>query len=178
MIADVCFDISLAFLSRRILIKRPVNVCDTIYRPLCYWLFGCAGGFCDWNGFWVVWTDLSAADWRCLMAMVRKCWFIAWSFMDSVMNCLWFWLCSNFLSRFSFACCCCYKPLVSGFAGCLKLIVIKNPCKTGVLWICWNYLWDRCWRLVGKCVIFGFFAADTATKQPKWLFCKCRSTAL
>ena len=51
MIADVCFDISLAFLSRRILIKRPVNVCDTIYRPLCYWLFGCAGGFCDWNGF-------------------------------------------------------------------------------------------------------------------------------
>ena len=26
-------------------IKRPVNVCDTIYRPLCYWMFGCAGGF-------------------------------------------------------------------------------------------------------------------------------------
>ena len=25
--------------------KRPVNVCDTIYRPLCYWMFGCAGGF-------------------------------------------------------------------------------------------------------------------------------------
>ena len=32
--------------------------------------------------------------------------------------------------------------------------------------------------MVGKCVIFGFFAADTATKQPKWLFCKCYSTAL
>jgi hypothetical protein len=31
---------------------------------------------------------------------------------------------------------CCYRPLVSGFAGCLKLIAIKNPCKTGVLWIC------------------------------------------
>ena len=99
-------------------------------------------------------------------------------FMDSVMNCLWFWLCSNFLSGFSLACCGCYRPLVSGFAGCLKLIEIKNPCKTEVLWICWNNLWARCWRLSGKCVIFGFFAADTATKQPKWLVRKCRSTAL
>ena len=103
-------------------------------------------------------------------------WWVA--FMGFVMNCRWFWLFSNFLSGFLLACCCCYKSLESGFAGCLKLIVIKNPCKTEVLWICWSYLWDRCWRLVGKCVIFGFFAADTATKQPKWLFCKCRSTAL
>ena len=99
-------------------------------------------------------------------------------FMDSVMNCLWFWLCSNFLRGFLLACCGCYRPLVSGFTGYLKLNAIKNPCKTEVLWICWNYLWGRCWRIEGKCVIFGFFAADTATKQPKWLFCKCRSTAL
>ena len=131
-----------------------------------------------WNGFWVVWTDLLVADWWCLMVMMRKHWFIAWSFIGFVMNYRWFWLCSNFLSGFSLACCDCYRPLVSGFVGRLKLIAIKNPCKTEVLWFCWNYLWGRCWRVEGKCVIFGFFAADTATKQPKWLVRKCRSTAL
>ena len=29
--------------------KRPVNVYDTIYRPLCYWVF--VWGLDDWNGF-------------------------------------------------------------------------------------------------------------------------------
>ena len=43
---------------------------------------------------------------------------------------------SNFIRRSLLAFCCCYRPLVSGFTGCLKLIVIKNPCKTVVLWIC------------------------------------------
>ncbi len=131
-----------------------------------------------WNGFWVVWIDLPAADRWCLMEMGWKCCIGEWLYMCFVMNCRWFWLFSNFLSGFLLACYCCYRPLVSGFVGYLKLIVIKNPCKTVVLWICWNYLWDRCWRLVGKCVIFGFFAADTATKQPKWLIWKCHSTAL
>ena len=73
---------------------------------------------------------------------------------------------------------CYYRLLVSGFTGWLKLIAIKTPCKTVVLWNCWNKLCGRCWRYAGKCVRFGFFAADTATKQPKWLFCKCYSTAL
>ena len=152
-------------------------MCVMIYRPLCYWLFGCRW-FCDWNEFWV------ALNW------FASCWLMVFDgdgvemlywwkvFLDFLMSCHWFWLCSNFLRGFSLACCGCYRPLVSGFAGCLKLIAIKNPCKTEVLWICWNYLWDRCWRLMGKCVIFGFFAADTATKQPKWLVRKCRSTAL
>ena len=132
----------------------------------------------DFGLFELICWLLIDSVWWCLMVMVRKHWFIAWSFIGFVMNCHWFWLFSNFLSRFLLDCYCRYRPLVSGFAGWLKLIVIKNPCKTWVLWICWNYLWGRCWRLVGKCVIFGFFAADTATKQPKWLFCKCRSTAL
>ena len=156
-------------------IKRPVNVYCTIYRPLVwyfiYWmvLAICINFDClNWFGY------LVSGDWSWLGGNAG----LVSSFLDSVMNCLWFWLCSNFLSRFSFACCCCYKPLVSGFAGWLKLIVIKNPCKTRVLQICWNNLWYRCWRLMGKCVIFGFFAADTATKQPKWLVRKCRSTAL
>ena len=26
-----------------LLIKRPVNVFDDIYRPLCYWVFGLSG---------------------------------------------------------------------------------------------------------------------------------------
>ena len=149
-----------------------------LYQHLQAALLLAVYGFDDLIGFKVVWTGLLAVDSWWLMEMVRKHWFIAWSFMDSVMNYRWFWLCLNFIHRFSLACCGCYRLLVSGFAGCLKLIAIKNPCKTGVLWICWNYLWDRCWRLMGKCVIFGFFAADTATKQPKWLVRKCRSTAL
>ena len=156
-------------------------MCDTIYRPLCCWVFGCAGGFGDWNGFRVGWAGLLAADsWWLIEFDGDGVEILYWRvvFMCFVMNCRWFWLCSNFLSRFLLAYCSCYRPLVSGFAGRLKLIAIKNPCKTGVLWICWNYLWDRCWRLMGKCVIFGFFAADTATKQPKWLVRKCYSTAL
>ena len=40
---------------------------------------------------------------------------------------------SNFMRRFLLAYCSCYRPLVSGFTGCLKLIAIKNPCKTGLL---------------------------------------------
>ena len=45
-------------------------------------------------------------------------------------------LCSNFIHRFLLGCYCRYRPLVSGFVGYLKLIEIKNPCKTEVLWIC------------------------------------------
>ena len=138
---------------------------------LCWWI-------CDWNGFWVVWTDLLAADRWCLMEMGWKCcigerffWIFWWAATD-------FGFVQTFFRRFLLNCCYRYRSLVSGFAGCLKLNAIKNPCKTVVLWICWNYLWDRCWRLMGKCVIFGFFAADTATKQPKWLVRKCYSTAL
>ena len=152
-------------------------MCDMIYRPLCYWLFGCRW-FCDWNEFWVA-LNWFASCWLIVLdgdGVEMLYWWVV--FMCFVMNCRWFWLFSNFLSGFLLDCYCRYRPLVSGFVGLLKLIVIKNPCKTGVLWICWNYLWDRCWRLVGKCVIFGFFAADTATKQPKWLIRKCRSTAL
>ena len=126
---------------------------------------------------WLEWIKLfELICWLLIDGAEMLYWWVV--FMDSVMNCHWFWLCSNFFRGFLLACCGCYRPLVSGFAGCLKLIAIKNPCKTEVLWICWNYLWGRCWRVEGKCVIFGFFAADTATKQPKWLFCKCRSTAL
>ena len=157
-------------------IKRPVNVWHDLQAALllsvwlCWWL-------CDWNG-------LGCLNW------FASCWLIVfdgdgaeilvyyvefYGFCDELPLILTF---SNFMRRFLLAYCSCYRPLVSGFTGCLKLIAIKNPCKTGVLWICWNYLWDRCWRLVGKCVIFGFFAADTATKQPKWLLRKCRSTAL
>ena len=129
------------------------------------WILGCLSWFAS---YWLMVFDGDGAEmlyWRVI-------------FMCFVMNYRWFWLCSNFIRRFLLGCCCRSMPLVSGFAGRLKLIAIKNPCKTGVLWICWNYLWDRCWRLMGKCVIFGFFAADTATKQPKWLVRKCRSTAL
>ena len=155
--------------------KWPVNVYDTIYRPLCYWVFGC------WWFGWLEWM-LGCLNWfaSCWLMVVMgwKCCIGEWLYICSVMNCHWFWLFSNFLSRFLLDCYCRYRPLVSGFAGWLKLIVIKNPCKTGVLWICWNNLWARYWRLSGKCVIFGFFAADTATKQPKWLIRKCRSTAL
>ena len=42
----------------------------------------------------------------------------------------------NFLRRFLLGFGCCYRPLVSGFAGWLKLIAIKTPCKTAVLCIC------------------------------------------
>ena len=128
------------------------------------WILGCLSWFAS---YWLMVFDGDGAE--------MLYWLVI--FIGFVMNCRWFWLFSNFPSGF-FACCCCYRPLVSGFAGCLKLIEIKNPCKTEVLWICWNYLWGRCWRVEGKCVIFGFFAADTATKQPKWLVRKCRSTAL
>ena len=151
--------------------------CKCVYHDLQAALLLATCGLDDWNG-------LSCLNW------FAGCWLIVlggdgaemlywWMvFLDFLMSCHWFWLCSNFLSGFSLACSYCCRLLVSGFAGWLKLIAIKNPCKTGVLWICWNYLWGRCWRLVGKCVIFGFFAADTATKQPKWLLRKCRSTAL
>ena len=164
------------YLSQRILIKRPVNVLSAftgrfVVVWLCWW-------FCDWNRFWVV------LNW------FASCWLVVFGrggvemllwrmvFMDFVMNCLWFWFFCNFLSCFLLGCCGCYRPLKGGFTGWLKLIAIKNLFKTVLLWICWNNLWARCWRLVGKCVIFGFFAADTATKQPKWLIRKCRSTVL
>ena len=129
------------------------------------WILGCLNWFA---GCWSVVFDADGVE-------MLYWWMV---FLHFLMNCRWFGLYSNFIRRFLLAYCGCYRPLVSGFAGCLKLIVIKNPCKTGVLWIFWNYLWGRCWRLVGKCVIFGFFAADTATKQPKWLIWKCHSTAL
>ena len=129
------------------------------------WSLGCLNCFAS---CWLIVVDGDGVE--------MLYWWVA--FMCFVMNCRWFWLFLNFLHGFSLGYCCRYRPLVSGFAGWLKLIVIKNPCKTVVLWICWNYLWDRCWRLVGKCVIFGFFAADTATKQPKWLIWKCHGTAL
>ena len=130
--------------------------------------------FSGWNGF-------GSFERICLVVFDGAgaeilCWWVV--FMDFVMNCLWFWLCSNFLSGFLLGCCCCYRPLVSGSAMALKLFEIKIPFKTAILWVCWNYLWCRCWRLFGKCVRFGFFAADTATKQPKWLIRKCYSTAL
>ena len=121
--------------------------------------------------FELVWLVVFDRDWVEILS-----WKVV--FMCFVMCCRWFWLFSNFLSRFLLGCYGCYRPLEGGFAVCVKLISIKNLCKTVLLWICWNNLCARCWRLVGKCVIFGFFAADTATKQPKWLIRKCRSTAL
>ena len=132
-----------------------------------------AWGLDDWNGFGLF-------DLICLEAFDGDgaeilYWWVA--FMDLVMNCRWFWHFQTFSAVFLLGWGC-YRPLVSWFAECSRLDEIKTPCKTVVLWICWNYLWCRCWRLVGKCVRFGFFAADTATKQPKWLFCKCYSTVL
>ena len=158
--------------------KRPVNVLSAFTGRFVVGCLVVLVVLVIGMDFGLFWTDLLAADWWCLMAIVRKDCIGEWSFMDFVMNCCWFWFFCNFLSRFLHGCCGCYRPLVSGFAGWLKLIVIKNLCKTVLLWICWNNLCARCWRVEGKCVIFGFFAADTATKQPKWLIRKCRSTAL
>ena len=82
----ICSRLSIYVLEVWLFTRRPVNVCDTIYRSLCYWL---CWWFCDWNGFWVVWADLLAADWRCLMMIVRKCCFDKWDLMEFVMSYLW-----------------------------------------------------------------------------------------
>ena len=73
--------------------------------------------------------------------------------------------------------CVAVNVLVS-FTRFLKLFLIKILCKTIISSNIWNLFAVGCWRVVGKCVRFGFFAADTATKQPLRLLVKCRSTAL
>ena len=139
--------------------KRPVNVQITFIGRL---VIGCllADGLGVWNECWVVWPNLLGGIWWWWSGnTVLVSGF--YGYCDELSLILVF---SNFIRRSLLAFCCCYTPLLSWFGVCLKWVVIKNPCKTEVLWICWNYLWDRCWRLSGKCVRFGFFAADTATK--------------